>query len=259
MQTQPSLFISHGSPMMAIQESKTALFLKKLGRSLHKPSAIIIFSAHFDLTQDIVITAGEKPETIHDFFGFPAQLYNINYPALGSPSLAKKIAQRFRDNGLTVTLDKQRGWDHGVWVPLKLMFPEANIPIVQISINSHLGARRNYQYGQLIASFKQENILVIGSGNISHNLQELFNSTPTKNRSTMIKMFIDWINDKLSAKDIDSLLNYINEAPYVLFNHPSQEHFLPFMAALGSGDIKQAKQIHQDIENEVLAMDAYRF
>lgn len=259
MNRQPSLFVSHGSPMMAVEDSKTSAFLRRLGKQLTRPDAIVVFSAHFDLPDDIVITAGENPETIHDFYGFPEQLYTIHYTAPGSPRLAEDIAGRFMQAGLSPVLDKRRGWDHGVWIPLRLMFPEAIIPVVQISINSRLGAQRNFEYGQLLASLRDSNILIIGSGGISHNLREMFNPQPTPDRVAMVEAFTGWIDQKLGSADVPALLNYMDEAPFVRFNHPTQEHFLPLIAALGSSKNGSAKKIHQDTEYDILAMDAYLF
>ncbi|PWI33310.1 dioxygenase [Vibrio albus] len=259
MNRQPSLFISHGSPMMAVEKSKTSVFLSRLGKQLTKPDAVVVFSAHFDLADNIVITAGKNPETIHDFYGFPEELYSIRYPAPGSPELATDIAERFIQAGLNPVLDEQRGWDHGLWIPLRLMFPEATIPVVQISINSRLGAQRNFDYGQLLAPLRDNNVLIIGSGGISHNLRELFNPQPTPNRKEMVQAFTDWVSQKLGSGDTQALLNYMDDAPYVLFNHPTQEHFLPLIAAMGSGKNGSAKKIHQDTEYDILAMDAYLF
>ncbi|WP_413701080.1 DODA-type extradiol aromatic ring-opening family dioxygenase [Psychromonas sp. KJ10-10] len=257
MKKQPALFISHGSPMMAIEESKTSLFLQALGKSLMKPKAIVVFSAHFDRVNDIVITAGKQPKTIHDFFGFPKPLYKLQYQAHGSPELAQQIAKRFQEAGLKPKLDEQQGWDHGVWIPLRLMFPKADIPIVQVSINSSLGASHNYEYGKLLASLRDENILIIGSGNISHNLREFFN--PTFGSKQRVTAFATWVNKHLSNGQVAPLLNYLDEAPDVLFNHPTQEHFLPLIATMGASGTGKAEMIHQDIERDILAMDAYRF
>ena len=130
----PSLFVSHGSPMMAIEESVTNTFLTSLGDKLPTPSAIVVFSAHFDVSDEVVITSSEKPATIHDFYGFPEALYKLNYPAPGSPKLAQQVTDLLVEGGINASLDAQQGWDHGVWIPLKLMFPKADIPIVQVSI-----------------------------------------------------------------------------------------------------------------------------
>ncbi|MGI2104017.1 dioxygenase [Shewanella sp. 11B5] len=258
-QHQNPLFISHGSPMMAVENSKTSRFLQRLGQQLPTPKAIVVFSAHLDVTDDVVITAGARPETIHDFYGFPDELYQIRYPAPGAPVLAKQIADTFMSAGIKVNLSLTQGWDHGVWIPLRLMFPQANIPIVQISINTRVSAAQNYRYGQLIASLKHDNILIIGSGGISHNLSEVFRQPKTPNGVDMMNQFTKWVEEKLVNNDTESLLSYIQLAPFAQFNHPTQEHFLPLIAILGASEACVAQKIHQDVEYELLALDAYSF
>jgi len=255
----PAFFISHGSPMMAVEKSKTAAFLQQLGQSFARPKAIVVFSAHFDLPRDIVITRGRAPKTIHDFYGFPQPLYDIEYNAPGSPELADNIADLFTEHGFSPVLDSEQGWDHGVWVPLRLIYPQADIAVVEVSINSRLGADIHYQYGQILAPLRSDGVMIIGSGSISHNLKEVFNPSPEANSKERVQKFTAWVNAKLSAGDIDALLNYQNQAPELLFNHPTTEHFLPLFAALGSSDRRCVQRIHEDIEYEVLAMDAYQF
>ncbi|MCE0495978.1 DODA-type extradiol aromatic ring-opening family dioxygenase [Vibrio salinus] len=257
--TQPSFFISHGSPMMAVENSATSNFIAGLDKTIEKPDAIIVFSAHFDLRKDIVITSGLAPKTIHDFYGFPQELYDIKYPASGSPELAKKIANRFESYGLKPILSDEQGWDHGVWIPLILMYPDADIPVVQVSINSLLGAEVNYRYGEILSDFRDNNILIIGSGGISHNLREVFNPVPDKDRVTKVTAFTDWINNKLLQQDKNAMFHYLDEAPFTQFNHPSQDHFLPLMAAWGASNAAKGERIHQGMEFEILALDAFRF
>ncbi len=256
---QPTFFISHGSPMMAIENSATSHFIADLDKTIERPDAIIVFSAHFDLQKDIVITSGRSPKTIHDFYGFPQELYDLEYPAPGNPELANRIAQRFEAHGLKPILSDEQGWDHGVWIPLRLMYPDADIPVVQVSINSALGAEVNYRYGEILSGFREENILIIGSGGISHNLREVFNPAPDKNRVQKVEMFTEWVHDKLASRDTDALFHYLEQAPHTLFNHPTQEHFLPIMAAWGASGAGTGERIHKDAEFEILALDAYRF
>jgi 4,5-DOPA dioxygenase extradiol len=256
---QPTFFISHGSPMIGIEKSKTSDFLQQLGKEISRPNAIVVFSAHFDRPQGIVISSGLTPKTIHDFYGFPKALYDIKYNAPGSPLLAQKIMGLFQQAGIQPILDSEQGWDHGVWMPLKLMYPEADIPVVAISINSQLSAKEHYEYGQLLSELRKHNVLIIGSGGISHNLRELSNPNPSANRVVRMELFIAWVHDKLLTGDLKALLNYQDEAPDVSFNHPTVEHFLPLFVALGSGDLSVVKRIHHDIEFDLLALDAYRF
>ena len=256
--TQPALFISHGSPMMAVQQSATSDFFASLGQTLSKPRAIVVFSAHFDEAHDIVITSGDAPHTIHDFYNFPKPLYEIQYPAPGDPKLANTISEYFYKAGIKTVQSADQGWDHGVWIPLRLMYPAANIPIVQVSINTRLGAQAMYKYGQLLAPLRSDNVLIIGSGGISHNLREIFKSPATPNRVQMVNEFTHWVEQTLLAHDTPALLNYLTQAPHVLFNHPTQEHFLPLFAAMGTGGT-QVEKIFSDIEMDILALDAYKF
>ncbi|MDC3213235.1 dioxygenase [Pseudoalteromonas distincta] len=256
--TQPALFISHGSPMMAVQQSATSDFLASLAQTLSKPRAIVVFSAHFDEAHDIVITSGDAPHTIHDFYNFPKPLYEIQYPAPGDPKLANTICEYFYKAGIKTVQNADQGWDHGVWIPLRLMYPRANIPIVQVSINTRLGAQAMYKYGQLLAPLRSDNVLIIGSGGISHNLREIFKSPSTPNRVQMVDEFTHWVEQTLLAHDTPALLNYLTQAPHVLFNHPTQEHFLPLFAAMGAGGT-QVEKIFSDIEMDILALDAYKF
>ncbi|MBE3674879.1 DODA-type extradiol aromatic ring-opening family dioxygenase [Pseudoalteromonas distincta] len=256
--TQPALFISHGSPMMAVQQSATSDFLTSLAQTLSKPRAIVVFSAHFDEAHDIVITSGDAPHTIHDFYNFPKPLYEIQYPAPGDPKLANTICEYFYKAGIKTVQNADQGWDHGVWIPLRLMYPRANIPIVQVSINTRLGAQAMYKYGQLLAPLRSDNVLIIGSGGISHNLREIFKNPATPNRVQMVNEFTHWVEQTLLAHDTPALLNYLTQAPHVLFNHPTQEHFLPLFAAMGAGGT-QVEKIFSDIEMDILALDAYKF
>ncbi|MCG9696404.1 class III extradiol ring-cleavage dioxygenase [Shewanella sp. Isolate11] len=256
----PALFVSHGSPMLAIEPSDNRDFITQLGAKLPKPDAIVVFSAHFDRDDEIVITSGERPATIHDFYGFPQPLYQLEYPAPGSPELANKVAQLLATMGFAAELDNQQGWDHGVWIPLRLMYPAADIPVVQISINSRAPAEKLYRIGEALKSLRGENILLLGSGGISHNLREVFNPNPASGRQAKVSAFTDWIYQKLMSQDIDSLLDYENLAPHVKFNHPTPEHFIPLFAVLGSQGLNgEIERVFDGIEFEILALDAYRF
>lgn len=254
----PILFVSHGSPAMAIEESATRAFLSRLGNTIPTPKAIVVFSAHFDVADDVVVTSGDNPATIHDYFGFPEALYALNYPTLGAPKLAKKIVGLLNKDGIKSRLDAKRGLDHGAWIPMKLIFPKANIPIVQISINSQLGPTAHYRLGQCLSVLREQDVLIVGSGGISHNLRELFAHKPDPDRVKKVNLFTEWFYENLQTGNIKNLLNYVDEAPYPLFNHPTQEHLLPLFCILGSAtDSETIKRIHQSVESEILALDAY--
>ncbi|WP_394242978.1 DODA-type extradiol aromatic ring-opening family dioxygenase [Vibrio astriarenae] len=255
----PALFISHGSPMLVVEQTKTTRFFEHLGATLPKPKAIVIFSAHMDSRHEVIITAAEHPHTVHDFYGFPEPLYQLNYPAPGDPDLAQTIASKISEAGFPVFLDPKRGWDHGVWMPLMLVYPNANIPIVQVSIDANAGTEYNHRLGNALRSLREEEVLMIGSGGISHNLQAYFSPDSLPENEVKVQAFTDWVNRHLEGGDRNSLLDYQSLAPEADFNHPTQEHFLPLLTILGTSDGKEIRRIHSDLDNRVLALDAYQF
>ncbi|MGL6261922.1 DODA-type extradiol aromatic ring-opening family dioxygenase [Vibrio sp. WXL103] len=255
----PALFISHGSPLMATDNSDTARFLEVLGRQLPKPDAILVFSAHFDLDGEVVITGNPNPAVIHDFYGFPEELYHLDYPAPGAPELAKQIVSTLVEGGVTARLDPQQGWDHGVWIPLRLLYPQADIPVVQVSISTQAGPEFNHHLGKLLAALRNERVLFIGSGGASHNLAEYFTPSPSPDRADKVNRFTHWVDEQLEKGYQQALLNYQELAPELSFNHPTQEHFTPLFPIIGSSTNHKAICLHHAIDNEVLAMNAYLF
>jgi 4,5-DOPA dioxygenase extradiol len=258
--TMPSLFISHGSPMMGIEPSATTRFLQVLASELPKPKAIVIFSAHFDARDQVRVTGGDSLSTIHDFYGFPQPLYQIDYAAKGALDLAENIAKRISAAGVTVEIDHDRGLDHGAWVPLLYLFPDRDIPVVSVSINSSWDAATHYDLGTLLRSLREDGILFIGSGGISHNLRELFSSRPDPERKCKVVEFTQWVAEKIQTRDVESLVNYLKQAPYASFNHPTPDHYLPLPFILGTTyDDERGKVLHKATEMEILALDAYGF
>ncbi|MDW6004945.1 dioxygenase family protein [Vibrio mangrovi] len=256
----PTLFVSHGSPMMAVEESSTTRFLEQMGQTIPKPKAIIVFSAHFDIAGPVVITSGQTLGTIHDFYGFPKPLYDIEYPAQGAPDLARQAGELLQKHGFPVALDHTQGLDHGAWVPMLYMFPDRDIPIISISINSQAGAQRHYELGKALRSLRQEGVLFVGSGGISHNLRAVF--TEASNPESIRKMhaFTDWMAEKVEHRDVTAINDYIQVAPYALYNHPTPDHFLPLPCILGTSDESEHGQVlHRSVDMGLLALDAYGF
>ena len=256
--TMPSLFISHGSPMLALEDAPTTRFLRGLAAQLPKPSTILIASAHWE-TAEPTVTGAIRPETIHDFQGFPKELYALRYPAPGNPAFARRVQSLLADAGITTGIDPARGLDHGAWNPLLLMYPEADIPVIELSVQPRRDAGWHYRIGQALAHLRNENILIIGTGNLTHNLSEAFRghhpATPP-----WVTAFAEWVAGRAAEGDIKSLLDWWELAPYARENHPTPEHFLPFFVALGAGGIPlDAKHIHEDTSLGILAMDAYAF
>ncbi len=255
---KPSLFISHGSPMLALENRPTSNFLRHLGRDIGKPSAIIVASAHWE-TRDIMLTATKSPKTIHDFYGFPKELYALNYPAEGDPGLAERACSMLVEAGIAAGTNITRGLDHGAWSPLLLMYPLADIPVIQISVQPQHDARWHYNIGMALAPLREENILIIGSGNLTHNLHQAFHGNHTATPSWVTE-FAEWVANAIEEGNLDILMNWKKAAPHALQNHLTPEHFLPFFVAIGaSGNEFSAKRLYKEVEMGVLAMDAYSF
>lgn len=255
----PSIFLSHGSPMLALEDAPTTHFLRGLAADLPRPKAIVIVSAHFE-TDIVTVTGGQKLETIYDFGGFPAELYQLKYPASGDIEISQHVVSILADAGINANIDNSRGLDHGAWNPLLLMYPDADIPVIAVSIQPHKDAAWHYKVGQALSSLTDENILVIGTGNLTHNLREAFRGKNYEQTPEWVSAFAQWVEDRLKANDIESLLKWETLAPYAHQNHPTADHFLPFFVALGAGGKKlHAEKLHDDVALNVLAMDAYAF
>ncbi|RON84320.1 dioxygenase [Pseudomonas chlororaphis] len=252
----PSLFISHGSPMLALEPGASGPALARLAAELPRPKAIVVVSAHWE-SQDLRVSSNPRPQTWHDFGGFPAALFAVQYPAPGQPELAEQVAQLLRADGLPAQLDDQRPFDHGVWVPLSLMYPQADIPVVQVSLPSRLGPALQTQVGHALSSLRQQGVLLIGSGSITHNLRELDWHAGPESIEPWAKAFRDWMIEKLAANDEAALHDYRRQAPNAVRSHPRDEHLLPLYFARGAGgDFSIA---HQGFTMGALGMDIYRF
>lgn len=252
----PSLFISHGSPMLALEPGASGPALARLATELPTPRAIVIVSAHWE-SQDLRVSSGEQPRTWHDFGGFPAALFAVQYPAPGQPALATQVADRLKADGLPAQLDSERPFDHGVWVPLSLMYPRADIPVVQVSLPSRLGPALQTRVGHVLSSLREQGVLLIGSGSITHNLRELDWHAGPESVEPWAKAFRDWMIEKLAANDEAALHDYRQQAPHAVRSHPSDEHLLPLYFARGAGgDFSIA---HQGFTLGALGMDIYRF
>ncbi len=252
----PSLFISHGSPMLALEPGASGPALARLAAELPRPKAIVVVSAHWE-SQELLVSGNPQPETWHDFGGFPAQLFAVQYPAPGQPELAAQVVDLLKTDGLNARIDAKRPFDHGVWVPLSLMYPQADIPVVQISLPSRQGPALQTRVGHALASLREQGVLLIGSGSITHNLRELDWHAGPESVEPWAKAFRDWVIDKLAADDEAALHDYRQQAPYAVRSHPSDEHLLPLYFARGAGgDFNIA---HQGFTMGALGMDIYRF
>ncbi|MEW9623629.1 dioxygenase family protein [Rhodanobacter geophilus] len=259
MPTLPSLYISHGSPMTALQPGATGARLAELAQAMPRPTAIVIASAHW-LAHTPLVGGAAQPQTIHDFHGFPRELYELRYPAPGAPALAAHVTELLDHAGLAPRLDPQRGLDHGAWVPLRLLYPAADIPVVPVSIQPGLGPAHQYALGRALAPLRGQGVLLIGSGSITHNLHDFRAGYGVEREAPYVRPFTAWIEQKLAAGDTDTLLDYRRQAPFAQRAHPTDEHLLPLFFALGAaGDGARAQRIDAGIDLGFLAMDIYRF
>ena len=259
----PTLFISHGSPDIAIADTKATAFLKELAAQLPRPKAIVVASAHFE--SDKVLVSGDvAPETIYDFGGFDRKLYEIRYPAAGNPDLAGEIAIELRAAGFEAYVATGRGYDHGTWVPLSLIYPNADIPVVQVSVDPDKGADHHLALGKALAGLRAKDVLVVGSGSFTHNLREAFTRLRVGDRSAptpaWVSDFSAWMGARLLAGDTAALVDYRRQAPFAVENHPTDEHLMPLYVALGAaGDGSTATRLHSSQDFGVLTMDAFAF
>ena len=255
----PSLFLSHGAPTLPLTDAPARSFLSGLGGRLPRPKAVLVISAHWE-TASPAVSAVRRNDTIHDFYGFPRQLYELTYPAPGSPSLAAEVANLLRASGLGCTIDDSRGLDHGAWVPLMLMYPDADIPVLQVSVQPHLGTAHHLRVGRALARLRGEGVLIIGSGSLTHDLSEFRGQAVDAPAPDWVTGFADWIDHALEAKRTDDLLAYRERAPFAVKNHPSEEHLLPMFAALGAaGEGWRAERLHASSTHGILRMDVYAF
>ena len=252
----PSLFISHGSPMLALQPGASGPALRRLATELPRPRAIVVVSAHWE-SQGLLVSGSAAPETWHYFGGFPRELFAVQYPAPGEPRLAAEIVELLHAEGLDARIDEHRPFDHGTWVPLSLMYPAADIPVVQVSLPSRLGPALQTQVGHALAGLREQRVLLIGSGSITHNLGELDWRAGPESIEPWARDFRDWMVERLDANDETALHGYRHLAPHAERSHPSDEHLLPLFFARGAG--KAFSVTHQGFTMGALGMDIYRF
>jgi 4,5-DOPA dioxygenase extradiol len=246
--------------MLALQDSPARRFLQELGASLPRPRAIIAVSAHWETAGSPAVSLAMQPETIHDFGGFPRALFEIRYPAPGAPAAAERAAALLEEAQIPVGRSTQRGLDHGAWVPLRLMYPDADIPVAQLSVVRGAGPLEHERIGRALAALRNEGVLVLASGSLTHNLHEFRGQAVDAPVPEWVSGFEAWMKARLESSDRAALLDYRRAAPYAAQNHPTDEHLLPLFVAMGAaGPDAQATQLHSSFEHGILAMDAYAF
>jgi 4,5-DOPA dioxygenase extradiol len=256
--TMPALFLSHGSPMLVSEDIPARDFIAGLGRRVPRPRAILCISAHWD-TAAPTVSGASRPQTIHDFHGFPPELYELRYPAPGAPALAARLASLLDAAGLACRVDPERGLDHGAWNPLLLLYPEADVPVTQLSIQSGRSPQDHLALGRAIAPLRDEGVLILGSGGAVHNLGQ-FRIDREKPAAWAVR-FDDWLAGRIVAGDADALAGYRQESPDSRQAQPSDDHFLPLLVALGAGSGNprgaSATILHRSFAHGSLSMAAY--
>ena len=253
------LFVPHGAPTFALAPGAAGAAMSAVVPKLAAPRAIVVVSPHWD-TRIPTVSSATQLETIHDFYGFPAELYEIQYPATGCPEVAKEVAAALQAAGYDVA-DSQHGLDHGAWQPLRQMFPDADVPIVPLSMQTHGGPAHAYRVGQALAPLAAQNIWVVASGNITHNLRDWQMATAMGGQEpAYVQQFADWVETQLTERNLPALLNYRQLSAAGRQAHPSEDHLLPLFVALGAaGEAAKPQAFFRGISNYVIAMDGYAF
>jgi 4,5-DOPA dioxygenase extradiol len=254
----PALFVSHGAPTLAVEQHATVEFLKRLGGTLGRPESILCVSAHW--TTDVpAVSSAARPETIHDFGGFPEELYQMRYPAPGAPHLAVRVRGLLGEAGLACTISPTRGLDHGAWVPLKLIYPEADVPVTQLSVQPQLGPEHHFRLGRALAPLREECVLMLATGSATHNLSRIGRGEVPPGWASE---FDEWLFRKISDGAVEELLDYRQLAPHAAVAHPTDEHLLPLFVAMGAGSGESAtrgRSLHRGWTWGSLSMAAYGF
>lgn len=254
MSRLPSLFISHGAPTVLIDGSPAPAAWRRWADAHDRPRAIVSLSAHRPARQPGAGSAAHW-RTVHDFGGFPEQLYRLQYPAQGERALADDIDRRLAAAGFAVQPDERPGLDHGAWVPLLAMYPDADIPVVTLPVLPAADAATHYRLGQALAGLGEEGVLLVGSGSLTHNLYEVaWNAGP----EAWALEFQSWMLERLAEGDVDAVLDWERQAPQARRNHPTAEHLLPLFFALGAGGTPLSV-LHGGMEHGSIAMDALAF
>ncbi len=252
----PVVFVSHGAPDAVLNAADTVDCWRELGRQIPLPSAILVISAHWEANRPTVSLAS-APETLHDFSGFAPALHRIRYPAPGAPALAKRVVALLSDAGVTAESHPSRGLDHGAWVPLTAMYPEAQVPVTQLALVRNAGAAAHVALGQALAPLRDEGVLILGSGAITHNFDWLdWHADGEAVPSQKARQFSDWVGAHLAAQDGPAMLAY-RSAPHGAEAHPSEEHFMPLYVALGAADGDKPQRYQPRFTYGGLSMDAY--
>lgn len=251
----PVLFISHGAPTFAIEPGILGPKLNALGAQLSGIKAVLVVSAHWQ-TCGMSVSTDAKPETIHDFGGFPSRLYDLHYPAAGAPDVAAQAVQLLRDAGFSTATDQGRGLDHGAWVPLIHLLPNAQLPVFQVSMPYDLTTAQAVHLGRTLAPLREQGVLILASGSMTHNLGEFRQGVAAGDR--YVQEFSNWVITAVRANAVNAVVQYRTAAPHAERAHPSEEHFLPLLVAMGARcNGESVTLIEGGIEHGMLSMDSF--
>jgi len=232
----PALFVSHGAPSAALDDDAYTRSLGAWARGRPRPRAVVLVSAHAEARGPVRVNAADHPALIYDFYGFPPPLYALRYPAPGAPDLAREVAGAFAEAGLEPVLDAQRGWDHGVWVPLRLLYPAADVPVVEVSLPVPRTPQTLLAMGAALQPLRERGVLLLGSGGVVHNLHRLRWDDADGPPEPWAAAFGDWVDERLEAGDADDLAAYATRAPHAALAVPTSEHFDPIFFVVGARD-----------------------
>lgn len=261
----PALFISHGAPLFAIDAGQSGPALTRLGTQLRQRAGpglrgVLIMSPHWMAPSPAVMSTAQ-PQTWHDFGGFPPELYQLAYPAAGAPGLANEVVDLLRGQGIEARPDPERPFDHGAWVPLMHLFPQADVPVVQLALPAGWGPQQVFAMGQALQPLREQGVLLVGTGSMTHNLSEFFGGQ--RQPAPYVLEFSRWVEDAITRGDLAALLDYQRQAPHAARAHPSDDHFLPLFFALGAGGFGQDAPparpgyVTREVRYGILAMDSF--
>ncbi len=249
---QPALFIGHGNPMNVLFDNPFTKALHQIGNSLEKPKAVLVISAHW-LTQGTFVSTSLNPKTIYDFGGFPPEMYQIIYPAKGSPESAKVLQEEVKK--IEIGADSEMGMDHGAWTILKRLFPNADVPVFEMSIDFYKSPRWHYELARELKALRKKGILIIGSGNIVHNLRRAKFDVPENEVDDWAKEFDEIVKSKILANDHDALIDYMNLGKSASLAVPTNDHYLPLLYTLGLQDkTEETSFLYEGFQNANVSM-----
>jgi 4,5-DOPA dioxygenase extradiol len=259
----PTLFVSHGSPMFALEPGQAGPTLTQLGRELPRPEAIAVISPHW-MTRGAAVCIAAEPETIHDFGGFDPRLYSMQYPAPGSIKYAQTAIDLLASTGYPVMSTDRWGLDHGAWVPLMYLYPQADVPVFQISLPAGMSLAQALAFGQALSGLREQGVLLIGSGSLTHNLSEFRGGRVMDAPiSPYVAEFAQWVEQSVASGDAQRLVRTFDLAPHAHRAHPTDEHYQPLLVAAGAAMQAEGKMSGQRIDGGyaygILSMDSYRF